>query len=414
MKRIRPFLWIQVALGLGAVVLRGAETLTLESVWRLALAATPETRVLEEERAAIAGEADQAGRLPNPTLGAELEGLGVRHPYRGFDEAELTVQLRQEYVRSGKRSAARRLVEAEAPVAEAEFNVRLAELRQRVATAFHAVHVAQEQAALSDDAVDLAVRTLQSTQRLHEAGQATGVELSRAALDLAGARAKAEAAGIALKEARRALVLQWKGNPEGPLDDIRVGPAALSEAMPELTALQEKLPGSPDLRWFDAEAGRRRAEVEVVKWRPTRDIGVGGGVRILRREENATLLVGIDVPLLTRNRYEGALAAARARERLVEQQKASATLTLRAGLAARYAELASARSEWTNLEALVLPAATDVVARSRAAFDQGQTSLLQLLEAQGALLAAREQRLAAITRYLEAKVAIERLLGVSS
>lgn len=390
--------------------LAAAEPLSLTTVWQRVLSASPEPRVLDAERAAIAATAEQAGRLPNPTLGTQIENVGVKRPYRGVDDAELTVQLRQEIVRRSKRNAARRFAEADRPIAEAEYRIRIADLRRRVVAGYNVLYVAQEQAKLADQAVDLAARIVQSLQRQHEAGQATGVELSRALLESAVAKAKAETAAVALTAARRALIAQWGGDAVGDIEPIEVAPVPFLTETPPLEALQAKLSHSPELRRLEAEAERRRAEVAVEKQRPVRDIGVAGGVRLLRRDDAATVVLGVDIPILAHNRYEGAIAAARARERQLEHQVASATLALRAELAARYAELTAAQKEAASLDQSVLPAAADVVARNQAAFDQAQVPFLQLLEAQRALLAAREQRLAAVGRYLEASVAIERLI----
>lgn len=402
-----------IVAALGGCALAGAEPITLDTAWQRALAATPEGLVWEQERAAIDGTVDQAGRLPNPVLATDLENFGARRPYRGFDDTELTVSLRQDLVRRRKRAVAQKAAAAAAPVAEAEYKIRIADLRERVAAAYNALFVAQEEAALAEDAVALAMRIAHSTQRLHEAGQATGVEAARANLEIAAAQSQAAAAATALQTARKALVAQWVGDVEEASPAITVATPASLEApwVRDLAVLHAKLEASPELEFFTAEAQRRRAEAEVEAQRATRDIGLSGGVRWLRRDANATVVVGVEVPLLTRNRYETAVAAARARARQVEHQKASAIIRLRADLNSRFATLASARNELQTLEASVLPAAGEVVQRSQAAFDQGQASFLQLLEVQRTLLETRRQRLAALERFLQASVAIERLLG---
>jgi cobalt-zinc-cadmium efflux system outer membrane protein len=413
MQMLAPRKLCTIALTLTGCALAFAQPISLETAWQRALSATPEGLVWEEERAAIDGTVDQAGRLPNPVLDTELENFGARRPYRGFDDGELTVRLRQDIVRRQKRVVARRAAAAAGPVAEAEYKIRIADLRERVANAYNALFVAQEQAALAEDAVALAMRIAQSTQRLHAAGQATGVEVSRANLEIASARSKASAAAKALEAAQKALVAQWVGGPDEDLAAVSVvTPSSLGAPWAgDLEMLQAKLDASPEIQLFDAEAERRRAETEVEKQRSTRDIGLSAGVRFLRKDENATAVVGIEVPLFVHNRYDSAVAAARARARQVEHQKLSATIRLKADLSSRFATLASARNEIQTLESNVLPAAVEVVQRSQAAFDQGQATFLQLLEAQRALLDTREQRLAALQQFLEASVAIERLLG---
>jgi len=387
-----------------------AEPLALEEAWQRVLGASSEARVLADERAAIEGETQQAGRLPNPSLSSELEEMGVKRPYRGFDDASLTVQLRQEYIRKAKRTAAQGFAAAQNPVAEADYLLRVAELRQRVVTAYRALQVAQERTRLAGQSVEIARRITDTVQRQNEAGQASGLDLSLARLQFAAETAKLEAATVARSQAQRALAAQWG---EWLSDGTELVAAAFHavETMSPLEKLRESLATGPDLRRLDAETELRARAVEFEKSRNVRDLTLTGGVRYDRRGADATALLGVEVPLLVYNRNEGGIAAARARERQLQQRKAALRLTLEAELAARHAGWVTARSEARALEQDIIPAADEVVTRNEAAFNQGQGSLLQVLEAQRTLVDARERRLDALERQLLAGVAIERLTG---
>ena len=400
----------QLGLFLAGALVATAEPLALEEVWQRVLAASSEGRILADERAAIEGETAQAGRLPNPTLSSELEDMGVKRPYRGFDDAGLTVQLRQDYVRKTKRAAAQSLAAALGPVAEADYILRVAELRQRTVTAYRALQVAQERTRLAGQSVEIARRIAAAVQRQNEAGQASGLDLSLARLQFAAETAKLEAATVARSQAQRALAAQWG---EWLPDGTELVAVAFTEAgtMGPLEKLRESLAAGPDLRRLDAEAELRARAVEFEKSRNVRDIGLTGGVRYGRRGADATALLGVEVPLLVHNRNEGSLAAARARERQLPHRKTALRLTLEAELAVRHAELITAWREARGLEQDILPAAEEVVTRNETAFNQGQGSLLQILEAQRTLVDARERRLDAIERQLLASVAIERLTG---
>lgn len=400
----------QLGLFLAGALVATAEPLALEEAWQRVLAVSSEGRILADERAAIEGETEQAGRLPNPSLSSELEEVGVRRPYRGFDDAGLTVQLRQEYIRKTKRAAAQGLAAAQNPVAEADYILRVAELRQRVVTAYRALQVAQERTRLAGQSVEIARRIADTVQRQNEAGQASGLDLSLARLQFAAETAKLEAATVARSQAQRALAAQWgEWLPDGT-ELVAVAFHAV-ETMTPLEKLRESLAAGPDLRRLDAETELRARAVEFEKSRNVRDLTLTGGVRYGRRGADATALFSVEVPLLVYNRNEGGIVAARARERQLQHRKAALRLTLEAELAARYAGWVTALSEARALEQDIIPAAEEVVARNEAAFNQGQGSLLQILEAQRTLVDARERRLDALERQLLAGVAIERLTG---
>ncbi|MBA3849690.1 MAG: hypothetical protein C0502_06800 [Opitutus sp.] len=400
----------QLGFFLAAALIATAEPLTLEETWQRVLAVSSEERVFVDERAAIGGEALQAGLLPNPSLSSELQEVGVKRPYRGFDDASLTVQVRQEYVRKTKRDTARNLAAARNPVAEADYVVRVADLRQRVVAAYRALQVAQERVRLAGLSVEIARRTADAVQRQSEAGQASGLDLSRARLQFATETVRLETATVARSQAQRALAAQWGERLADGADLVAVTFNAAVSLSP-LEKLQDALATGPDLRRLGAEAEFLSRAVDYEKSRNVRDIGLTGGVRYGRRGADATALFGVEIPLLVNTRNEGGIAAARARERQLEHRKAALRLNLEANLATRHAELVTASREARALEQDILPAAEEVVARNEAALDQGQGSLLQVLEAQRALLDARERRLDAVERQLAASVALERLTG---
>ena len=410
MRALRRIPCRQFGLLLAGALVATAEPLALEEAWQRVLAASSEGRVLADERVAIEGETQQAGRLPNPSLSSELEDVGVKRPYRGFDDAALTVQLRQEYVRKAKRAAAQSLAAAQGPLAEADSALRVADLRQRAVTAYRALQVAQERTKLAGQSVEIARRIAEAVQRQNEAGQASGLDLSLARLQFATETAKLETATVARAQAQHALAAQWGERlPDGA--ELVVVAFKANATMSPLENLRESLAAGPDLRRLEAETELRVRAVEFEKSRNVRDLGLIGGVRYDRRGADTTALLGVEVPLQVHSRNEGGIAAARVRERQLPHRKAALRLILEAELAARHAELITAHREASVLEQEILPAAEEVVARNEAAFNQGQGSLLQVLEAQRTLVDARERRLDAVERQLLADVAIERLTG---
>lgn len=398
---------IALAALLSGASARAQEPLTFDAAWRRVLAATPDLAVLAEEREAVAGEADQARRLPNPQFSAELENVAGTGARQGVRDSETTVQWSQTYERAAKRALRRRLAEAAGPVAEVDLAVRLADLRQRAATAFTTVLVAQARMALRGEAVALARRTEETVRRQHEFGQASIIDLARARVELASAQVAADTAATELAQVRRALASQW-GGAEADFAEA-AGSLEVADTLPETTALEAGIESTPDLQRFAAEARRRELAVEVEKSALTRDLSFSGGVRYFREGSDAAFVLGVSVPLLVNDRNQGAIRAARARQRQAPLEAARARLALRAEVAGQYATLAAAQREAAALARAVLPAAEEVVRQNETALAQGRATLLSILDAQRTLLDARERRLDAVSRYLQAQVALERL-----
>ena len=406
---LRPSLSLILAAGaLALAAPAGAqEPLTGTEAWRRALATSPELAVLVEERDAVAGEADQARRLPNPQLSAELANALGTGAYQGVRRSETTVQLSQTYERAAKRDLRRRFAETSLPVSEADLAVKLADLRLRTARAFTTVLVAQAQTALRLDAVELAARIVETVRRQHEAGQASGLDVARAKVGLTSARVAADAAATALAQARLVLAAQWGGT-AADFPGV-VGSLEVADTLPDAAALAANLEAAPDLQRFPAEERRRELAVAVEKSALTREVTVAGGVRYLREGSDAAFVVGVSVPLLLNNQNQGAIRAAKARQRQVPLEAAKVRLALRAELADSVATLVSAQRETAALTREVLPAAEEVVRQNEAALAQGRTTLLSILEAQRTLLDARERRLDAVSRFLHAQAVVERL-----
>ncbi len=383
------------------------EPLTFDAAWQRVLAATPEAAVLAGEREAVAGEAEQAHRLPNPELSADIENVLGTRPLRGVDAGEMTVQIRQTYVRAEKRAVRRHFAESAFPVAEAEWAVRIANLRQRTAAAFLTVQTAQARAGLRREAVELARRTVDTVRRQHEAGQASGIDLSRAGVELNSAQVGLDAAESAVTQGRRALAVLW-GAPEADFSGVS-GELDVATTLPDLHALETAIESAPDLQLLAAEAGRRELALKFARSEPARDLGLAGGIRYFRDGSDAAFVVGVSIPLLVHDRNQGAIRAARARLQQAPHQAAAVRLARRSELAGAYADLASAQHEAAALARDVLPAANEVVRQNEEALAQGRVTLLQVLDAQRTLLDARERRLDAVGRHLQARVVLDRL-----
>lgn len=417
MPPLRSSLAIALVIALFVPSVRSAQeerisALRFEEAWSRVLAAAKTQEWLDEERTAVAAEAEQAALLPNPELSAEIEDVLGTGPFRGIDGTEVAVQVEQTFESSGKRDARRALAESASGVAEADLRVELADLRLVLANAFFAVAEAQDRRDLRREWQTLAHRTLETVRRQNEAGQASGIELARVRVELSAAQVALRAAENAYDRSRRTLAALW-GADEPDFTAVTSPPAG-PRHLPELQTLMARLDATPDLRQFDAISAQREAALAAEKTAVQRDVTVSGGVRYYREGDEAAFLVGVSIPILVRNRNEGGIRAARARLRQVPLEAARTKLALQSELASRYAELATASEEALALEEQVLPGAREVLRQIEAAHAEGRIPLIQVLDAQRSLLNARTAHLDASIRFRQALISLNRLLGTDA
>jgi cobalt-zinc-cadmium efflux system outer membrane protein len=347
---------------------------------------------IEEARARQA----QAGRRfqENPT--AEVNG-GYRRAEEDFFDFEAAVT--QDLDAGRKRSA--RLAAAEAGVdrAEAERAEALRQLLRDVWATFVRALAAGEQAHLLSRSRQAVDELLAATERRFDAGEATALDLNRARIAAASARAEqgaAEADGEAtLAELKALLGLR-------PGETVAVRGSLAPRPPLELASLLAGLDERPDLRALAAELREAEAEIRLGEALARPDIGVRGGIA---REEGAEIVTGgIVLSLPVHDRGQTAVAVGQARaaalRRALETSRAAAEAEVRGRSAALARQLAAVR----ELETLALPALDDNESLALKSFDAGEIDLGELLLIRREILETRltyldRLRDAALTRF---------------
>jgi cobalt-zinc-cadmium efflux system outer membrane protein len=143
------------------------------------------------------------------------------------------------------------------------------------------------------------------------------------------------------------------------------------------------------------------------------DVTIGGGVRFLRESSDAALVAEFSMPLPFRNRNQGGIRAARERLSGAEQSVRVVELELRAALVAARQDLTTAHDVVWNLRRDALPATNEAYTAVRNAYEQGQLPLIDVLDAQRALVALRHEIIEAQFAYAAALVRIESLTNPS-
>ncbi len=382
-----------VVLLFAAPVLGQERSLTLEDA--LALARERGAGIalargrIEEARARQA----QAGRRfqENPVLEVESGPRFADGTSLDF-EASVTQGLD-----SGRRRSARLAgTQATLERAEADLDEARRQLLRDVWTAFVRARMEQDRIALLRRSREAADGLLAATERRYEAGEATALELNRARIVAAGARADlsvAEASASAVLAELKALLglslgetVEVRGdlNPRPPLD---------------LEALLARIGQRPDLRALAAELREAEAGILLGQALARPEWGVRGGVG---REEDAEIVTaGVVVSLPLHNRGEETVAAGEARAAALRQALATARAAADAEVRGRYAALERRLEAARELERTALPALEDNESLALKSFEAGEIDLGELLLVRREIL---ETRLAYLDRLFEASL----------
>lgn len=208
--------------------------------------------------------------------------------------------------------------------------------------------------------------------------------------------AEAVVRALAIEPLPRPLALKAITHPPLPPLD----PAALAARLAET---------NPRLRAARAEAARREALSSVARRGRIPDLGVSVfRQRELDKEANG-FSVGIKLPLWNANR--GEIARAEAEQRVAAAAAARERIDILTELEARLTDLLVAADQTALLERQVLPQAARSLELARLLYEEGETSLLDLLDAQRTYRDAQRERLESHLAQALAVADVQRLAG---
>ncbi|MDB5820790.1 MAG: Cobalt-zinc-cadmium resistance protein [Rhizobacter sp.] len=348
------------------------------------------------------GAFDQAGVRPNPELSLAIEDL--RRDTRTTSAiVGFPIEL------GGKREA--RLAQARLgrEVALAELRGTQADVRSAVIAAFFKVLVAQERQTLAKASVDIARRASDVTARRVAAGKVSPVDETRSRVEQSNAEIEAIEAAGELDEARRALAATWRsGEP-----DFAVVQGDL-EALPErgdFQSLSAELDTSPALVASRLQADHSRAAIDVERSKRIGDLAINVGAKRDNELGLTQAVIGVSIPLPLFDRNRGAIAQATQRAARADDLRQAARVQAALDLQQSLGRLSRARATAQALRDTVLPGARLAADAAARGFEAGKFGLLDVLDTQRALLAARVRHIAALQAAFEAAAAIDHLLG---
>lgn len=391
-------------------LIASAVLLTSSQVWArdvslpdaLAQGAQNSPRIAQARALAEAAEARarQAGVSPNPEISLEIENFAGTGPYRDVRSAETTLALSQRLELGGKRSARIAVASAERDVAILAYKRAEADLARDIRIAYAELRAAEDRAVLARDNVAQAEKLARSAGLFVEVGRDPPLRKLRADALLADAKAEQARTFGELLTARRALAdLIGSSDPElSALGfDDGVTPPLPPPATPTL-----------DEQVAAAERDAARARIRVAQSNAVPDVTASAGVRRISDGRETALVAGIALPLPIRDRNRGNIAAAGSDSLAAEAALAQTRLDANRAQHDARMLLGAANERVAALSGPGLSQAEEALRLAQIGYSAGKFSLIELIDAQSALNAARETLITARLDRARALAALNR------
>ena len=393
---LRTFTFIiALTLGVGAAEVR----LTLESSAGYALKHNPALAAARLRIEEARGRLQQSGRLSNP----ELELDFARHTTGR--EGSASVALMQRLPLTARLRHEKAVTHAELAAAEAE--VRDAE--RKLAAEVRAVAV--KLLAINGQR-ELRAKQLANSRELSgfllkrvEVGEASAADASQ--VELESRQIEIENLQLAADEA----VLIGELRPLlGAVSDDRITIVGELPAPGSIPAITEVV-GRPDILVAQSRAEAARSVVLEQRARRWEDIGVGASYmwdRVLDEPEpiETEQIIGfrVSLPLPFWNNNSGRIHEAEAAAARAEKEVDAAKLTANAEVTAARSAMGAYAKLIAQLDARMLPTATQIEEQLRQSYSTGQTPLTDVLRARTRRLELQRQRLDALRDYQLARI----------
>ena len=400
-----------------AAPLTGSATqapLTLPAAEQAALQQQP---LLAAQQARIAASRERqvlAGELPDPQLIFGISELPLntdeRFSLQRDGDTDVMVGVSQEFPRAEKRRLRSEQERIDSEQQLAELVMLEAQLRRDTALAWLDIWTPQQALGLVDALINEAQLELEAADIAYRAGGLDQERLlaARVELELLQDRRGQLEQTVASAEP---VLRRWTGAP--PSTDLTLPDSEPTlPTPPPLTALRSRVPKHPELvaAHFNIQGAENRLALAEQAYKPDWRLDVRYGYRPGPGfSEMLSVMVGMDLPVFTRNRQDRGVGAAVAELETVRGTHDDHHRMLLARAEAQLAAYRHAEQRLMRYDQSILPAAASRVDAALAGYRAGTTELAALLQARRSLLDIRLMRLDLLAQRLRSQAEIRYL-----
>ena len=380
--------------------------LTLRQALQQATNASPRLDVADRNIGMSEGRRQQAGALPNPTIGFEVDNFAPGNA-QTVGGAETTLMLSQLIELGGKRDARVSAALGDADATRWEKEASRLELLSETTLAFVEAVSVQRRIQILDRQASTLEKLVPLMQRRVEAGASSPSEVTRTQTAVGMTRLERERARLAFSVARRELAgLMGRDTPDftsvsGDLGRL-VRPAPLD-------ALIKAIDDNPQLMRWTAVRAQRDGELLVARLKPIPDVTASLGWRYYSDTQQSAIRLGVSMPFPVLDQNRGGIREAQENSRKVHAERAVNRLALISVVAKAHDTANNQLVQVDLIRKTILPAARQTYATIETGYGQGRFTVLEILDAYRAVADAELMEHEALASFHSAVATIEGL-----
>jgi cobalt-zinc-cadmium efflux system outer membrane protein len=386
-------------------------TLTLPQALQRAASASPRLTAADRTIGMAEGRREQAGALPNPTLGFDLDNWAPGGTVPG-QPVQTTLLLSQLIELGGKRDARVAAALGDYDSARLEREAARLELLSETTIAFVSALAAQRRIALLDRHIAAFDRQVPLMQRRVDAGASSPADVSRVQTASGFVQLERERSRLALAQARRELAIVM--GTDAPDFGLVSGDFGRLNRPAPFDAIVHAIEDNPQLTRWTAVRARRDADLLSARLKTVPDVTATVGWRRYGDTPENALRLGVSIPIPVLDRNRGGIREAQEAAQKTDADRAINRQTLIGVVGKAHDSAQSALAQIDLLRRIVLPAARRTLSTIEEGYDQGRFTALEIVDAYQRVADAELMEHDALASLHTALATIEGLIGSSA
>lgn len=386
------------------------KSISLSWVMQQTLLHHPSFKLLPYELRIADAKQLQASTSPSPDVSIELENMLGSGEVSGLSAAVATVQFSQLIELGGKRQRRIELAQTDQKQITQRYEQQRVELLSQAAAQYYVLLRLQALKQLQNDRISVEQAALTEIQKRAQAGAVSQVDVAKLQLRLATSKAEAIQLDAIWRVASQKLASYWSAQANFSIVAGYLKPPSL---LPSLADVQNALLQSPEYlkalnqeRFYAAQARLERAKSQS-------DIRASAGLRHDRAIDETSFTFNVTIPLFSEQQNRGNRQAAEALQEQAWLEQRLIQDKLRLLVLENYQALEARREQANQIQQLLLPLAEDLLKQTYNAYQTGQSSVLQLVDAQAELFALKRDLIESHFDQRMKWLELERLTGHS-
>ena len=351
----------------------------------------------------------QAGLLQNPELSVEAENFLGSGEFRNFDQTETTVSLSQLFEMGGKRAKRKVLATTERDLALWDYEKKRMDIIYQVSSRYIELIASQAEVKLAAKTRSIAEDIYKNIVARVKEGMVSPLEQSKSRVELAKARLGEVRAISEVVSKKQNLSAVWGSLT--PLFKQAKGDLFSVQALPELSILISQLDHNPDLARWSTEIERYQKAITLAKAQKIPNITFTAGGRHFAGDDDFAVVAGVSAPLFIFDNKQTTVDETEMMLTQAMQKQRADRVSIQTLLIETYQQLQMSLVGIKVIREEVLPSAREVLNAAKIAYQLGEISSLELLDAQRMLSQSSREHLEVLTVYQLNVRKIERLIG---